>query len=49
MEFLEEELKTRGERRFRQEYECEFLGDLGSVFDVGLLLVGVRGFGPLVV
>jgi len=46
-EFLQEELRTRGERRFRQEYECEFLEDLRAVWNVDLLLTSVAGFRPL--
>jgi hypothetical protein len=32
-EFLEEELRERGEERFRQEYLCEFLSGEGFLFD----------------
>ena len=47
-EFLQEELRARGSRRFRQEYECEFLDDLGSLFDVSLFLTAVTDdFKPL--
>jgi hypothetical protein len=46
--FLREELQARGSRRFRQEYECEFLDDLGSLFDVSLFLTAVTDdFKPL--
>ena len=49
-EFLQEERETRGERRYRQEYECEFQDAAGSVFDVSLLLTRVtRDFQPLAV
>lgn len=47
-EFLKEERETRGERRYRQEYECEFQDAAGSVFDVSLMLTRVtRDFQPL--
>jgi hypothetical protein len=46
--FLEEERQTRGERRYRQEYECEFVDAPGSVFDVSLILTRVtKDFQPL--
>lgn len=46
-EFLARE-KKRGERRYRQEYGCEFLDQAGGVFDVGLLLQRVtKEFEPL--
>jgi hypothetical protein len=46
-EFLEEE-RRRGERRYRQEYGCEFLDTEGSVFNVRLLLERVsEEFAPL--
>jgi hypothetical protein len=46
-EFLEME-KKRGERRYRQEYGCEFLENAGGVFDVSLLLKRVtKEFKPL--
>jgi hypothetical protein len=32
-EFLEEERATMGERRFRQEYLCEFTDTVSGVFD----------------
>ncbi|MEO8662383.1 MAG: terminase family protein [Bryobacteraceae bacterium] len=47
-DFLNEERETRGERRYRQEYECEFLDAAGSVFDVSLILTRVtKDFLPL--
>jgi hypothetical protein len=44
-EFLAEE-RAQGDRRFRQEYECEFLERAGGVFDVSLLKVSTD-FKPL--
>lgn len=47
-EFLREEMETRGARRYRQEYECEFQDDGASIFDVNLLLTAVTDeFAPL--
>ncbi len=47
-EFLLEELRTRGERRYQQEYECVFHDDAASLFDVSLLLTAVSpNFQPL--
>lgn len=47
-EFLREERETRGERRYKQEYECEFLEMVGRVLDVNLLLTRVtKDFQPL--
>ena len=46
-EFLEIE-RRRGERRFREEYCCEFLENAGGVFEVSLLLERVtEEFKPL--
>jgi hypothetical protein len=47
-EFLREEFETRGEHRYQQEYECQFLDDADSLFDVDLLLTNVTAdFQPL--
>ena len=47
-EFLREELRSRGDRRYRQEYNCEFLDSVGCLFDVSLFLTAVSDdFKPL--
>jgi hypothetical protein len=41
-EFLEEERRTMGELWFRQEYECEFVDAVSSVFDRDMVERAIR-------
>jgi len=47
-QFLEEERRAMGERRFRREYLCEFTEAEDGVFDLDLVRGSITGsFGPL--